>query len=209
MSNIRAQVILHTTDNLAANYITNSWAIRTTDIPGDSDFLTFTTCFKEFYDDISGILGGPIAQNGHEVKYYDLDFTTPPNYPLAENTFNLVAAVNSDGLPSEVALCLSFQGERVPGFPQARRRGRIYLGSLRSNVNSTGRPTSTARTTVANAAATLSSNLKALSNISQLGVWSRADGDFVAAVDGWIDDTFDTQRRRGVQRTSRTTWVVP
>lgn len=206
---IRAQVILHTSDNLAANYVSNSWCVDCVTQPGDAEFLELTTAFKDFYDDLAGIIGVPIAQNGHEIKYYDLEQLVPPNYPLAINTFNLASAPSGSSLPSEVAICLSFQGEKSPGFPQNRRRGRVYLGPLSTIVNSVARPSSAAQTTIASAAQTLCSNLKAAAEPATLSVWSHVDNDGVHVVDGWIDDAFDTQRRRGVQRTSRTTWDAP
>jgi len=205
---VRAQVILHTVDNLAANYVTNSWCVITTDVPDAADFTALTTCFKDFYDDLSGILGAPLAQNGHEIKYYDLAQAVPPNYPLSTNTWNLAVNPTGAGLPSEVALCLSFQGQRVSGSPQARRRGRVYIGPCTQSINSSARPSSGARGQLASAAVTLTSNLKAISNISLLGVWSHANNLAVEIEDGWVDDVWDTQRRRGVQRVSRDVWTA-
>jgi hypothetical protein len=209
MTWIRAQVILHTVDAVAENFVTNSWCIETTDVPGPSEFLNLTTCFKDFYDDLNGILAVPIAQNAHEIKYYDLEWVTPPNYPLAVNTFNLTTAPSAATLPSEVAICLSFQGEKVPGFPQARRRGRVYIGPVSQTLNSAGRPTSPLLSQLASSVQTLCSNLKAAPEPAVLSVWSPTDGSGVNIADGWIDNAWDTQRRRGLTRTSRTTWDAP
>lgn len=209
MTNIRAQVILHTTDSLSANYVTNSWCFVTTDDPSDAEFTEYTGHFKEFYDSLSGILSLPITQNGHEIKYYDLDQAVPPNYPLAIQTFNLTTAPSAAGLPSEVAACLSFQGEKVPGFPQRRRRGRVYIGPIAQASNTSGRPSTTLRSTFAASAVELCDDLKGSSNVAQLAVWSVTDGAAVVVTDGWVDDAWDTQRRRGVQRTARTTWDAP
>ena len=205
----RCQVILHTSDNISANYVTNNWCIDTVSVPSGADYTEYTTAFKDFYDDLAGLLAVPIAQNGHEIKYYDLEFSPPPNYPLEIDTFNLASAPVSTPLPSEVAVCLSFQGQKVPGFPQRRRRGRVYIGILAAAANSVGRPSTTLRTTLATAAATLCSNLKAAGNPALLSVWSQVDAAAVEVTDGWIDDSFDTQRRRGVQNSTRTTWVAP
>jgi hypothetical protein len=204
----RCQVILHTTDNLAANYVTNSWCIETVDIPSDPEFQEYTDAFKDFYDDLSGILSLPIAQNGHEIKYYDLEQLVPPNYPAAIQTFNLGTAPSAAGLPSECAVCLSFQGEKVPGFKQSRRRGRVYIGPIAQSQNTTGRPSTTIRSTFASAAESLCTALKGSSNVALLSVWSHVDSDAVPVSDGWIDDAWDTQRRRGLQRTTRDTWTA-
>jgi hypothetical protein len=63
-------------------------------------------------------------------------------------------------------------------------------------------------TAIANAAQTLSASIEAISALCHWVVWSEADQDAGSVFDGWIDNAFDTQRRRGVQASSRTTWVA-
>jgi hypothetical protein len=209
MPQLRAQVVLHTKDALAANYVTNSWCILTAGVTSTSDIEEYTTPFKDFYDDLAGILGITIAQNGHEVKYYDLPGPGEPNYPVVIDTFNLTSDPSTASLPTEVACCLSFQGLKIPGEPQNRRRGRVYIGPLTNTVNSAGRPSTTLQTTLATAAVTLYSGLKACSVPGSLAIWSQVDQAAILVDNGWVDDAFDIQRRRGVERTSRTTWVAP
>jgi len=205
MATIRAQVVLHTDDNTPANYVTNSFAFMGTDPGGDTTAIT--TALKDFYDDISAIYWSTeLQQNGHEVKYYDLP-GTPPNYPIEEDVWNFASAPNGTPLPQEVAVCLSFHGPRTPGFPQARRRGRIYLGTLGSGVNSSGRPLAAYITQVTTAASTFKANIDAIASDTQWAVWSTVDQAPVAISGGWVDNVFDTQRRRGLLETSRTTWV--
>lgn len=203
---IRNQLILHTTDNVPENYITNSWAFKTADFPSDGEIDEYVASFRVFYNTISTYLGQPIAATGHEMKFYDLEQLVPPNYPIAVKTWDLSAAPSEPGLPSEVALCLSFQGEKVPGFPQARRRGRVYLGPIRRDANVAGRPSSGTRGPIAAAATELCADLQDCSNSATLCVWSPSNADAVPVTDGWIDNAWDTQRRRGLGRTERTTW---
>jgi len=205
---IRAQVILHTDDAIAANYVTNSWCIDCTDFPSSAEIIDYTAAFATFYSSLVTFLGGDLAQNGHEIKYYDLLQTVPPNYPIEIDTFNLTSGPTTDPLPSEVALCLSFQGSKVPGSPQNRRRGRVYIGTLNTTYTAGGRPASSIMTAMANAAEQLSEDLNTSSNVAYLSVWSQMDGAAVHVTDGWIDNAYDTQRRRGVERTSRTTWTT-
>jgi len=205
---LRAQVILHTDNATPEDYVTNSWCVTTTGTPTTPGLNDFTVAFKDFYDDLASFLGATIAQNGHEVKYYDLNQLVPPNYPILEDTFNLTSNPGIDGMPSEVALCLSFQGEKVPGFPQARRRGRIYFGPIVATATAGGRPTSGLVTALSNAGDALATALPGNTMPANLAVWSVADGAAVPVTDGWVDNAFDTQRRRGVDRTSRTTWAV-
>jgi hypothetical protein len=134
----RAQVIIHTKDNLAENYVTNTFAFIAASLIGD--FTDQLDAIKSFYDQVASYFPIAIAQNGHEIKWYELPGPGAPNYPVAMSTFNLPSDPSGAGLPSEVALCLSFHGQKTPGFPQARRRGRVYLGPIVQSANSSGRP---------------------------------------------------------------------
>lgn len=205
MAALRAQVILHTDDNTPANYITNSWAFVGTD-PG-ANTTAITTALKDFYDDLTAAyMSSELAQNGHEIKYYDLPGTAP-NYPIEEDTFNLAANPSGSPLPQECAIVLSFQAPRTPGFPQARRRGRVYLGTWGASANTSGRPTSALLTVIATAASTFKTSINAIADDTQWAIWSVADGAAVAVDNGWVDNVWDTQRRRGLLETSRTTWT--
>lgn len=204
MATIRAQVILHTTDNVPENYISNSWCFEDFG-PGTDDAAT-VAMLKDFYDDIAASMwSNVIAQNGHNVKLSLLP-GFPPNYPYFEGTFNLAAAPSGSPLPSEVAVCLSFQGARSAGLPQARRRGRLYLGPWGTSANTTGRPTGSLMSSIGVAAATLKSTAASIAASGGWAVWSPTDSAAVLVDDGWIDNAFDTQRRRGLIYTARTTF---
>lgn len=206
MTNYRAQVILKTADAIPANYVTNSWCIEVNP-DGALDTDEVTVCLKDFYDDMINFLPSVIAQNGHEVKYTVLP-GVKPNYPFEEDVFNLVSAPTSDNLPTEVSLVMSFQGTRQAGFSQKRRRGRIYFGPIRATGAAAGRPTSSLITALATAGATFKSNVEAITGGAHFwAVWSNVDQEAVQINNGWVDNAFDTQRRRGVQSTSRTTFV--
>jgi hypothetical protein len=202
----RAQVILHTADNLAANYVTNSWCFKTAAVPGPLEYADFTAAFKAFYDSLAGILSVVVAQNGHEIKYYDLEWAIPPNYPTAIETFNLTSTPSAATLPTEVACCISMQGQKLPGLPQRRRRGRVYIGPLSTTTNSLGRPSAGLQAQLKTSVLALKTALLACDEPGTLAVWSEVDGAAVPVTDGWIDDAYDTQRRRGVQKTSRLLW---
>lgn len=202
MPSIRAQVVLHTVDNVAENFITNTFAFTGTDPFGDR--AAITAALDAFYTSVgTNILGQGIAAGGHEIKYYDLPGPIP-NYPLATDVFALAGATTIDPLPAEVALCLSFQGPKTPGFPQARRRGRIYIGPIKSTLTAAGRPTAACVTNLVNFGNTLLTTISALPSDTRWSVWSVADQEGVVVTNGWVDDAWDTQRRRGIDRTSRT-----
>jgi hypothetical protein len=202
---IRAQVILHTTDNLPENFATNSWCFNLASTAGAGALLT--PILKDFYDDIIAYYSAGITQNGHEIKYTELP-GTPPNYPFDTDIWNFGAAPSGNAIPQELAVCLSFQGDRAAGLPQARRRGRIYIGPLDSTAMTNDRPAAGLLTALANAAQTLSASVDAIGGGSYWAVWSQVDQDAVPLADGWIDNAFDVQRRRGLLATSRTTFTL-
>jgi len=159
-------------------------------------------------------LGGPIN---------DIAWTTP-----------LPAVLGTGDLPREVAAVLSYQdgtsgiSEDVPGgpvgpagdtHPAARHRGRIYVGPLNNaalgaGANGPGLNVSF-RTAATQAARQLTENMTNLdlsgiigtgTMLANWGIWSRKDHIIRGIEHGWMDDAFDTQRRRGIKATARTTF---
>lgn len=204
MPQIRAQVTLRTSSGVAEDFVTNSFAFRGTAPAGDTTAIT--AAIKGFYDSIrSAVLPGTITQLGHEIKYTELP-GTKPNYPFLTTNWNLAASPSGAELPSECAIVLSFQGSKAAGFPQARRRGRVFLGPCLSSSNSAGRPSAATITAITTAAAAFKTAIQAIPSDTQWAIWSPSDGVAVEVTDGWVDNSFDTQRRRGIRTNSRTTW---
>ena len=202
---IRAQVILKTTDNVPANFLTNTLAFGGT--APESDVVALEAAIDTFYSTwMNNYAGKGMSGTGHEIKWYDLPGLTP-NYPWRTTSFDTGANPTAEALPSEVSLVLSFQGAKAAGFPQARRRGRIYMGSCRQSNCVDGRPTSVVITGLTGAATTFKAAVLAIATDTTWAVWSQADGDDVEITNGWVDNAWDTQRRRGVQVTSRTTYT--
>lgn len=92
-----------------------------------------------------------------------------------------------------------------------RRRGRIYLGPLNTSCCGIGvggagrqRPSATFMADVAGAAVALNADLATLG--APWSVFSRRDWSSVGVVGGFVDDAFDTQRRRGAKATARNNW---
>lgn len=200
----QVQITLHTTDAVSENFITNSFAV-TGDVASVPDSEALMAAFKAFYDGItSTVLGSSIAKTGHDFKIY-IAGGPKPNYPLYEDTFDLDSAPTGASLPSEVAICLSFQGTRTPGLPQARRRGRIYVGPLKSTTNVDGRPSTASISNLLFYAQDLYDDILAITSAGSWAVWSTTNGAAVAVTNGWVDNAFDTQRSRGLTRTARST----
>lgn len=139
------------------------------------------------------------------VRAYDLGDPIP-RAPRYESTFNMAARASGDPLPEEVALVLSFERPRISGTPQSRRRNRIYLGPFAESANGTdARPSAALRTNIARAAR----DMLDASNASVRWTWevnSPTYNEHGPVVGGWIDDAWDTQRRRGQASSTRLLW---
>lgn len=198
------QVVLRTSDAIPANFVTNQFCIQNMG-NADGNEAGITSAIADFYDDIrNAIYSNVIAETGHVAKFYTAGGAAP-NYPYSEETWDFTAAPGGTALPREVAVCLSFQGLRIPGTPQARRRGRIYLGPCQTGVVSNGRPLLAIRTTIVNAAQTFYTNVETVDPTYSWAVWSTRDATAVPLRNCWVDDAFDTQRSRGDAPTERTT----
>lgn len=158
----------------------------------------------------------------------------PPAWTEVFDHLGRAGAGARTGYPSEVAVCLSYKNTSEGTVPVRRRRGRIYFGPVFTGVGSEGvnqvpSISSVTRTFMLSAMNVLHDSLLALPSVYQWCVYSRPfegrgviprdtkpDLPAIAARAGatydidefWIDDTFDTQRRRGERPTTRSTLVA-
>lgn len=179
--------------------------------PGSGDYNDIHDALASFYTGANTVAGAtlmsflsPVLSGDYELNLYLLD-DPEPRAPVATFT-DTFSKGGPDGLPSEVALCLSFQADPVSGQIQARRRGRIFFGPLESGaVDSEGtRPLQQLRDALCEAAERLMTESGADS--VPWVVYSRAGDSFAAVEGGWVDNSFDTQRRRGEAPTNRQLW---
>lgn len=195
------QVIFKTTTGLPADFITNSWHIDDGEVT--SSYAAFGNQLKTFYTAFLSNLPSYIEKNGHEIKVYKVS-DPEPRAPVYEEVWDFIAAPTGNPLPLEVASCLSYQAAPISGIPQARRRGRVYIGPLNVNtIDTTGRISSAFRSSLAGAG----QDLLDASNSSVTWKWSthsRVLGTGAQVASGWVDDEPDTQRRRGRRPTTRT-----
>lgn len=204
----QVQVELRTQTGIPADNIINTFAFQWVGSPGSPDFGALAGLIDDFYDDVGDNLSNVLSGGGlaHQIKIYDL--TDPsPRPPVFTTTFTQQGGTNP--LPVEVAICASFQGIQEAGYSQARRRGRIFIGPLRTNTIQAGtdgypRISSNTRNDIATACENLQANASAAD--WPWCVWSRADDQLYIVNNGWIEDEFDTQRRRGPGPLTRTTW---
>lgn len=153
------------------------------------------------------------------------DFPSPFGSPLLTDNFTLPAALGPVDMPTEVASVVSYNAD-LSGVPVSqtnptpppatirpaqRRRGRMYVGPLSSDtgevVDGQFRPSGDWRQLVGASFAEMATEINAVSDY-QLVVWSRADQDVYPVLEGFVDNAYDIQRRRGVDPTIRTGFVV-
>jgi len=185
-----------------------------------ADATDMHTALKSFYNDVHGAGVNPLAfemstnlqRNASQIKTFDLS-TPEPRVPVLQETWTLGAGGATPNYPNEVACCLSYKnGAPFPGIPLARQRGRIFHGPLQSNVggNSQGdmRPGPPYMIELAEAGKFLIQDVNTVwvvhspSQVDDAAVFQ----DFTVTT-CYVDNAFDTQRRRGRAPTSRT--VLP
>lgn len=206
MATIRALTTMPMDSGITEDAVTNTWHFTTTDPVNGIDLDAIATALQNWYLAVDTYMSPKFTGAGL-VKFYDLA-DLEPRPPIQENAIAFVPST-SDGLPSELAICMSFQGARVAGQAQARRRGRVYLGPLSLNIlggsAASDRPSSTAVTAIAAAGDALLAASDAASSWSWV-VYSPTNDNTVTVTNGWVDNAFDVQRRRGLDATSRTTF---
>lgn len=191
----------------------NSWHFDHVEPVVISDYDNVRDMLRDFYNLIPASSTNSIAsfmsnriQTPVIVRAYDLG-DPMPRAPRYESTFNLATRATGDPLPEEVALVLSFERPRVSGVPQSRRRNRVYLGPFAETANGTdARPSLALRTVMARSAR----DMLDASNASVRWTWevnSPTYGEHGPVVGGWVDDAWDTQRRRGQSSSSRLLWT--
>lgn len=190
----RVQQSITTVDNVNANYATNTFHTLADDLTAAQ---LFVTNLQTFYNAVRPQFSNLVRQNGQNYKIYDMTDPTP-RAPKIDSSFNFGAAPAGTPLPTEVALCVSFQGVKLSGVPQARRRGRVFLPFFNTTALGTdGRPVVGTLSAVQTAADALVTASKAATTWKWI-VLSSIDPSGGSVVDnGWIDNEWDTQRRRG------------
>lgn len=208
MPYIRAQVSLPMDSGLPEDTAMNVWHFFA-DAGDDATANLIAAALKAFYDTVDTYLSTNINAAGAVVEFYNLA-DPEPRVPFHSVNIGADMITSTTALPDEVALCLSFQAAQISGVPQARRRGRVYIGPLGQNAAGAAaagnRPAAAFITAMVNAGTALSTASDAAATWSWV-VFSRVLNLGDPVVDGWVDNAFDTQRRRGVDATSRSTFT--
>lgn len=199
--------------NLPADAVVNTWHFARQISGPPDDFDNVRDMLKDFYtvappgtsSTVCGNMPSATVGTTWTVKAYRLA-DPEPRAPAYESTFNTTSLSASVPLPAEVAIVLFIQAAPASGVPQARRRNRKYLGPFGTIANQTpGRPLTATRQTICLAAKELLNAAQA-SNTWGWRVYSPTTDLDHTPVGGWVDDAWDTQRRRGLEKTGRILW---
>jgi hypothetical protein len=199
----RHQFTVLAASNIAADNATNTMYFRADNL---NALVAVEAAAQAFYIELAAVMGDYVkAVDNVTFKAYDMA-NPEPRVPVRTGTFN-VPEGNTLTLPTEVAMVLSFQAAKISGVPQARRRGRIYVPFIRGSlIGNDSRPLPGAITTLV----TAGDNLLTASDAAATWKWvvySPTTGADVVVSDGWVDNEYDTQRRRGRKATTRTTFT--
>ena len=195
---------------------TNVWSFNfVSPSPSGADWNALRTALNTFYASAYASTAGSLSMANYALpantrwKGYDLS-DPEPRAPVYDVTFAIAPiTLVSSVLPPETAVCCSFQGALISGAPQARRRGRIFLGCIgtawATSTTSSFPDLNLAKRT--GLAAAMGALLTATAAADWTWcVWSRTNGVMVPVTNGWVDNAPDTQRRRGNAPSLRTTW---
>lgn len=219
-----AQVVMRSVDLSDPNTFVNTWFF-TQDNPATPD-ATVADNIRDvldlFYDDNVGSPLGRITPFMSEVidrtrvtyAIYDLEDVSP-RQPFIRNPSPQwqPAASGTEPMPNECSIVLSYRGGpggSGGGTTNKRRRGRLYLGPwghtavFHTAGDKDARVSSTLLERIRDGAQLVADNALGLT----WQQYSRADNVMTPVSAGFVDNAFDTQRRRGAPAGTRLTFAT-
>jgi len=223
---LRTTVIIPADSAVPRDAVQNTFAWRGESDPDPEDAADeINARLDAFYTGINNMISSAVDTNAIAVKHYNYADAVP-RIPFREDIISAGASSTSGyDLPAEVAIVCTFEGAKASGYNMRRRRGRIYVGPLQIGAaDSPLVPSSFVDTLADSAEANLLGSTGGPYDMT-LAVYSRSthygkaigdpvlpsddevpanlDNAFVPVVRLWVDDAWDTQRRRGVGDTVR------
>lgn len=234
----RAQVIIPADTGLPEDACVNVWSFKSGSDPTDEadDAVEILNTLDAFYTPVAGILSSRVNPAAMNCKVFDLKDPTP-RVPILEAPIDAGGSTTSNmDFPPEVAMCLSFKGAAASGANARRRRGRIYIGPIQSSTTTDyheilASHISTVMGAVGTAltppsgglvwcvyspythhgvpvGANINDKVPGTDDPLYPEVPTNLDDSFVPITTYWMDNAWDTQRRRGTKATSRSTASV-
>lgn len=184
--------------------------------PPDTSYDAVVASLAQFYQAIDGVVFPTTIAPAASVRIYDM---RDPEPRVVRRVDSIALTPNAGGpMVAEACICLSFSADLVSGVNPQRRRGRVFLGPVSNNASSTLNSQLRVDVAVRDAIAAAAHDLAVPNDVGgsslSWAMYSRTtdlaganiDDSFFDVQTGWIDDSFDTQRRRGPKPTTRTLW---
>lgn len=200
---------LESTTGLPRDRAVNTWYIEA-DNPWTSTMTTnMNSDLSAFYTSLQAYLSQHVTPTGSVWKVYKIADSIPrPVIATGPITFTLTS---TDALPREVAICLSYKCDPVAGTDPRKLRGRVYIGPLSKSALTTaggGKLGSADRVALAGFMKSLWTSWTA--HGVDLVIHHRdGSGNAKPITTIWVDDDYDTQRRRQFRSTARSIVTVP
>lgn len=208
MGLIRAQARLAANTNIPEDVTTNTF--HYIGVESDPQLSAVANVITAFYISVNNYLS-PSLSGAIEVVQYAMS-DPEPREPISVYTDD-IGTVGENGIPQEVALCISYKASPVSGSPPARRRGRIYLGPLSTqalggelDVETGSQPNAIFLNDAVDAFVAMVDGIG--EEDGAFVVYSPTSADSFGVVEVWADNEWDTQRRRGRRATSRVSGEV-
>lgn len=185
----------------------------------EANITAFGTFITNLFQDTTEVSGPSI----HNLMsgYVDRDATTlrmvsfnpATGFEDAEPievSMTMANPTNTANLPQEVAFCLSYNSQ-FTAVNKGRNRGRVFLGPFNNGFNvgallAPSRPITEFAEIIAFRAKTFADI--ANGDGAQISLYSPTDNALKQITAYSFDDEWDTQRRRGLDKTFRTTYQV-
>lgn len=169
-------------------------------------------------DPLGAYMSNVIDRDLCHVALYD-PLLPKGSRPPHTHAFGVAAATDAGDMPLEVALCVTMVGANptVSGGDDIiikRRRGRNFIGPFNAVVmgsdgaGGVGRPSSQLQADLVAAYNDLLASQILGAGGQGVAIFSPTAGDATIVGSGWVDNEWDTQRRRGVDPTVRTDLTV-
>lgn len=221
MAIILTQVVFSKTSGIPADQVVNTFHHSTAvAVPTAAELDALHAQIVDFYvgptgpsPQVQSFLSRFLASTVN-VKSYNLSLPIPRS-PIKVSTFGITPSTATP-LPSEVAAVLSYRSEPASGVPLASSRGRLYIGPLSTTAQDVGSVDVTLNAGIRTGLGSAAIRMVNAGKTGTQPVWvvfsptRRARGqspDALAVSRGFIDDAFDTQRRRGPKPSVRSVWV--
>lgn len=222
---LRATVTVPHDSGLPRDAIQNTWAFSNTGtVDRDLAAVEIDTRLTAFYNALNTFLSSQYTWADARVSIVDMT-DAKPRIPYYDEALGLTeAGTTINDMPAEVAVCLSFQSARASGYNMRRRRGRVFVGPFAVGSADQAQVQSGLYGLIATAAADhLLNYTPALVKWSVYSPYTHhgiAVGDrltkddpevpdflpasFTQVARLWVDNAWDTQRRRGPKASART-----